>query len=193
MLRKTDFGQTAFKQCFADKDTTAIKVELTEGAQVRITIKVNFCDVRQSNNLHGPAKQCVKHLLMETVSIHTLRWTLQQRGESVWMTSKDNKDLRSQYPNVTFFALFKESCFCLLYIITWHREVGMNIHIDNLPNLRSSYVRCPAWGAPDTCPVSQAVWSVCCSQVSACWVVHNWQSHLAERSTCYLLVSGLLC
>ena len=31
--------------------------------------------------LHGPAKRRVNQLLMETISIYTLRWTLQRRGE----------------------------------------------------------------------------------------------------------------
>ena len=42
--------------------------------------------------LHGPAKRRANQMLMETVSIHTLRWTLQRRGESLWMTSDDDED-----------------------------------------------------------------------------------------------------
>ena len=42
--------------------------------------------------LHGPAKRRANQMLMEIVSIHILRWTLQRRGESLWMTSDDDKD-----------------------------------------------------------------------------------------------------
>ena len=42
--------------------------------------------------LHGPAKRRANQLLMETISIYTLRWTLQQRGESLWTSSDDEED-----------------------------------------------------------------------------------------------------
>ena len=42
--------------------------------------------------LHGPAKRRANQLLMETISIHTLRWTLQRRGESLWTSVDDEED-----------------------------------------------------------------------------------------------------
>ena len=42
--------------------------------------------------LHGPAKRRANQLLMETISIYTLRWTLQRRGESLWTSFDDEED-----------------------------------------------------------------------------------------------------
>ena len=42
--------------------------------------------------LHGPAKRRANQLLMETISIYTLRWTLQRRGESLWTSVDDEED-----------------------------------------------------------------------------------------------------
>ena len=46
-------------------------------------------DGRQGE-LHGPVKRRANQLLMETISIHTLRWTLQRRGVSAWTRSEDD-------------------------------------------------------------------------------------------------------
>ena len=44
-------------------------------------------DGRQGE-LHGPVKRRANQLLMETISIHTLRWTLQRRGVSALTRSE---------------------------------------------------------------------------------------------------------
>ena len=48
-------------------------------------------DCRQGE-LYGPAKRRSNQLLMETISIHMLRWTLQWRGESLKTTSDGDED-----------------------------------------------------------------------------------------------------
>ena len=48
-------------------------------------------DGRQGK-LYGPAKRRSNQLLMETISIYTLRWTLQRRGVSLRTTSDDDED-----------------------------------------------------------------------------------------------------
>ena len=46
----------------------------------------------RQGELYGPAKRRHNQLLMETISIYTLRWTLQRRGESLETTSDDDED-----------------------------------------------------------------------------------------------------
>ena len=46
----------------------------------------------RQGELYGPAKRRYNQLLMETISIYTLRWTLQRRGESLGTTSDDDED-----------------------------------------------------------------------------------------------------
>ena len=46
----------------------------------------------RQGELYGPAKRRHNQLLMETISIYTLRWTLQRRGESLGTTSDDDED-----------------------------------------------------------------------------------------------------
>lgn len=46
-------------------------------------------DGRQGE-LYEPAKRSSNQLLMETISIYTLRWTLQRRGE--WTTTDGDED-----------------------------------------------------------------------------------------------------
>ena len=41
------------------------------------------CEGRKSD-LRGPARRYSNQLLMETVSMPTLRWTLLRRGEEIW-------------------------------------------------------------------------------------------------------------
>ena len=36
--------------------------------------------------LRDPVRRCINQLMMETVSLHTLRWTLKRRGEEAWST-----------------------------------------------------------------------------------------------------------
>ena len=36
--------------------------------------------------LRDPVISCINQLMMETVSLHTLRWSLKRRGEEEWTT-----------------------------------------------------------------------------------------------------------
>ena len=36
--------------------------------------------------LRDPVRRCINQLMMETISLQTLRWTLKRRGEEAWST-----------------------------------------------------------------------------------------------------------
>ena len=73
---------------------TATRTEVSFTLDLLEEKKVAHGDGRHGT-LHGTAKRRANQMLsmlMETVNIYTLRWILQRRGESIWMTSDDDGD-----------------------------------------------------------------------------------------------------
>ena len=70
---------------------TATRTEVSFTLDLLKEKKVVRGDGRHST-LHGPAKRRANQMLMETVSMHTLRWTLQRRGESLRIIYDDDEE-----------------------------------------------------------------------------------------------------